>query len=66
MIPQKLQSLGLTNLNSYTMWRNEFIYIQDGKYYPTITMGYTNAAVCPSLESAKQWINNNKDNKNNG
>ena len=44
MIPHKLQKVGCTNTNTHIMYRGEIIYIEDGKYYPTICNGYKNAA----------------------
>lgn len=61
MIPHKLQEVGCTNTNTHTMYRGEIIYIEDGKYYPTICNGYKNAACCNTCSEAKQWIDNIKN-----
>lgn len=59
----KLQELGLRNTRTFTYHRNELIYIQDGKYYPTIAAGYKDAAKCDSMDEACAWINERKRGK---
>lgn len=61
MIPKKLQEVGCTNTNVHTMYRGEIIYIEEGKYYPTICNGYKNAACCNTDSEAKQWVDNIKN-----
>lgn len=59
----KLQALGLRNTRAFTYYKFEVIYIQDGKYYPTIAAGYKDAAKCDSLQEANAWINERKREK---
>ncbi len=56
----KLKKAGLRNLNSYTVWSCETIFVQDGIYYPTILRGYKGVGKCHSLKEAQEWINERK------
>ena len=61
MIPQKLQEVGCTSTNTHTSYRGEFIYIQNGCYYPSVCNGYKDAAKCATLEDAQKWIDEKKN-----
>lgn len=60
MVTDKMKAVGLTNTSTHCMWRGEFIYVQNGKYYPTICNGYKDAACCNTLAEAQEWINAKK------
>jgi hypothetical protein len=60
MVTDKLKTLGLTNTNCFQYYRCEIIYIQRGRYFPTIASGYKDAAVCDTLEQAHKWIDEKK------
>lgn len=62
-IPLKLKLAGCKDISTYIMYKCEFIYIYNGKYYPTIICGYKNAACCSTIQDAKRFINNCKHNK---
>lgn len=57
MIPDKLRKIGCTSTSTYLKFRCETIYVQDGKYYPTICNGYKYAAKCNTIEEAHKVIN---------
>lgn len=63
IIPKKLKEVGCSDTSIYTMYRGEIIYIQDGKYYPTIINGYKDAAMYKSLKCAMMWIDDIKNKK---
>lgn len=59
-IPLKLKLVGCKDMSTYIMYRCEPIYIQNGKYYPTIASGYKDAACCSTLQDAQRFIDNCK------
>ena len=56
MVTEKLKKVGCTSMKVFNLYRGEVIYIQDGKYYPTICNGYKTAAKCNTYDEARKVI----------
>lgn len=53
---EKLKKVGCTSMKVFCLYRGELIYIQDGKYYPTICNGNKAAAKCNTYDEAHKVI----------
>lgn len=58
---EKLKKVGCTSMKVFNLHRGEVIYIQDGKYYPTICNGNKTAAKCNTYDEARKIIDLTKD-----
>lgn len=64
VIPERLQKLGLVSMSTHSYYRGELIFIQGGKYYPTIACGDKSAAVFNSRQEAEAWIDKQRQGSN--
>lgn len=63
MIHENLKQLGLYTTSCCTLYRFEYIYVQDMQYYPCIANGEKGAARFDTYEEAQKWINEQKNKK---
>lgn len=60
MIAKNLKDLGLKSIKNFCNYRCEKIFIENGKYYPTIQNGFDRAAKVDDINAACNWIDDNK------